>query len=86
MCRFRVNRRPIGHIFHRFQNVPASCERSLRFQMYEIMKLKVTDRSNANKQTCKDFSFASLLTSPDKQQYERALTIICLFDLPVGFT
>ena len=29
MCRFRVNRRPIRHIFHRFQNLPASCERSL---------------------------------------------------------
>ena len=29
MCRFRVNGRPIRHIFHRFQNVPASCERSL---------------------------------------------------------
>ena len=29
MCRFRVNRRPIRRIFHRFQNVPASCERSL---------------------------------------------------------
>ena len=30
MCRFRVNGRPIRRIFHRFQNVPASCERSLR--------------------------------------------------------
>ena len=30
MCRFRVNRRPIRHIFHCFQNVPASCERSPR--------------------------------------------------------
>ena len=29
MCRFRVNGMPIRHIFHRFQNVPASCERSL---------------------------------------------------------
>ena len=29
MCRFRVNGRPIRRIFHRFQNVPASCERSL---------------------------------------------------------
>ena len=31
MCRFRVNRRPIRHIFHRFQNLPASCERSLKY-------------------------------------------------------
>ena len=30
ICRFRVNGRPIRHIFHRFQNVAASCERSLR--------------------------------------------------------
>ena len=29
MCRFRVNGRPIRRIFHRFQNVPASYERSL---------------------------------------------------------
>ena len=29
MYRFRVNGRPIRHIFHRFQNVPASCKRSL---------------------------------------------------------
>ena len=29
MCHFRVNGRPIRQIFHRFQNVPASCERSL---------------------------------------------------------
>ena len=29
MCRFRVNGRPIRRIFHRFQNVPASRERSL---------------------------------------------------------
>ena len=29
MCRFRVNARPIRRMFHRFQNVLASCERSL---------------------------------------------------------
>ena len=29
MCRFRVNGKPIRRIFRRFQNVPASCERSL---------------------------------------------------------
>ena len=34
MCRFRVNGRPIRHIFHRFQNVPASCERSLGSSTY----------------------------------------------------
>ena len=32
MCRFRVDRRPIRRIFHRFQNVPASCERSPRIK------------------------------------------------------
>ena len=36
MCRFRVNGRPIRHIFHRFQNVPASCERSLRNTFYSF--------------------------------------------------
>ena len=36
MCRFRVNRRPIRHIFHRFQNVPASCERCLIEDSREI--------------------------------------------------
>ena len=34
MCRFRVNRRPIRRIFHRFQNVPASCERSLNVKKH----------------------------------------------------
>ena len=29
MCRFRVNRKPTRHIFHSFQNVPASCKRIL---------------------------------------------------------
>ena len=42
MCRFRVNGRPIRHIFHRFQTVPASCERSLRLndvlQNFMLMK------------------------------------------------
>ena len=33
LCRFRVNRRPIRHIFHRFQNLPASCERSLNLPL-----------------------------------------------------
>ena len=35
MCRFRVNGRPIRLIFHRFQNVPASCERSLMEQQIQ---------------------------------------------------
>ena len=34
---FRVNRRPIRHIFHRFQNVPASYERSLRRSIYDLI-------------------------------------------------
>ena len=44
MCRFRVNRRPIRHIFCRFQNVPVSCERSLRGpkQWYPDLKLAVS--------------------------------------------
>ena len=39
MCRFRVNRRPIRRIFHRFQNVPASCERSLNHKTSKNVKL-----------------------------------------------
>ena len=30
LCCFRVNEKPIRHIFHCFQNAPASCERCLR--------------------------------------------------------
>ena len=30
---FCVNWRPIRHIFHRFQNVPASCERNLSLRL-----------------------------------------------------
>ena len=40
MCRFRVNRRPIRHIFCRFQNVPASCERSLK-QIHRVSHKEV---------------------------------------------
>ena len=41
MCRFRVNGRPIRRIFHHFQNVPASCERSLKlaYKVYHIKSL-----------------------------------------------
>ena len=39
MCRFRVNGRPIRHIFHRFQNVPASCERSLRCEKWLFLQV-----------------------------------------------
>ena len=41
MCRFRVNGRPIRRIFHRFQNVPASCERSLILQKRQLSKEKL---------------------------------------------
>ena len=37
MCRFRVNGRPIRHIFHRFQNVPASCEHSLNLMLHHAI-------------------------------------------------
>ena len=39
MCRFRVNGRPIRRIFHRFQNVRASCERSLNHSMLSSIYL-----------------------------------------------
>ena len=40
MCRFRVKGRPIRHIFHRFQNVPASCEHCLRHPMFWMIFTK----------------------------------------------
>ena len=43
MCRFRVNRRPIRHIFHRFQNLPASCERSLSIHVITYFLLDYLD-------------------------------------------
>ena len=43
MCRFRVNERPIRHIFHRFQNVPASCERCLTpMRLIHLIKNRVS--------------------------------------------
>ena len=36
MCRFHVNGRPIRQICHRFQNVPASCERSLSYLILRL--------------------------------------------------
>ena len=38
MCHFRVNGRAIRHIFHRFQNVPISCERSLNLWTSLLLK------------------------------------------------
>ena len=35
-CRSHVNERPIQHNFHRFQNVPASCERSLNLLEFAL--------------------------------------------------
>ena len=38
MCRFRMNGRPIHHIFHRFQNVLASCEGSIKAKRFQTNK------------------------------------------------
>ena len=46
MCGFRVNRRPIRRIFHRFQNVPASCERSLNLV---ILAARINEALTASK-------------------------------------
>ena len=48
MCRFRVNRRPIRHIFHRFQNLPASCERSLKVSHYRKFQNNGTMKGGYN--------------------------------------
>ena len=57
MCRFRVNRRPIRRIFHRFQNLPASCERSLRLASSRLIlaaRVKLNENKTTNKQTSCD--------------------------------
>ena len=48
ICRFRVNGRCIRHIFHRFQNAPASCERSLNLDI--VLLLFVRFRSFPNQE------------------------------------
>ena len=48
ICRFRVNGSSIRHIFHRFQNVPASCERSLNDNICFISEKKLMLVMNAN--------------------------------------
>ena len=50
MCRFRVNGSPIRHIFHRFQNLPASCERSLRLKKRQ--DVDIDNSENLLKRTC----------------------------------
>ena len=52
ICRFRVNGRPIRHIFHRFQNVPASCERSLRLGGRRFYSPKRKARAKAYTSHC----------------------------------
>ena len=46
ICRFRVNGRPIRRIFHRFQNLPASCERSLRLPFFFDFKHHIISLEN----------------------------------------
>ena len=46
MCRFRVNRRPIRRIFHRFQNVPASCEHSLNLSVIGQLRCEILSGKN----------------------------------------
>ena len=42
MRRFRVNGGLIRHIFHRFQNAPVSCERSLSYAL-DFMNIRFKD-------------------------------------------
>ena len=68
MCRFRVNRRPIRHIFHRFQNLPASCERSLKLKKVLISKaLRLTSRCRSSYlkgASCRPFQRLTKMLSP----------------------
>ena len=51
ICRFHVNRRPIRRIFHCFQNVPASCERSLNFSMCMCTSCCLSVHQSINRDT-----------------------------------
>ena len=42
MCRFRVKGRPSIHIFHRVQDVPASCECTLNLIINERHKCELS--------------------------------------------
>ena len=50
MRSFRVNARHIRHIFHRFQNVPASCERSLILSRSNSKMMNLWSRLNLESQ------------------------------------
>ena len=65
MCRFRVNGRPIRHIFHRSQNVPASCERSLSYNACSDKKDCVHEPVLIEEATGDDASLANFV-SPAK--------------------
>ena len=59
MSRFRVNWRPIRPIFHRFQNVPASCKRCLNLT-YRLQKL-IIGSSMFIEKLCWMYKFLKLL-------------------------
>ena len=44
-CPFRINGRPIRKIFHRFDNVPALCECSIKGQFSDKQTSDYTDRA-----------------------------------------
>ena len=71
MCRFRVNRRPIRRIFHRFQNVPASCERSLRKATAHKNTVKPRKQEHSKVKTCRLILWKK--TPKDKNQKQTDL-------------
>ena len=70
MFHFRVNGRPIRHIFHRFQNVPASCERSLKVP--ENLKLESNMKRNFTEGIYEVQEPASLRTLQSEVDYTMA--------------
>ena len=62
MCLFIVNGRLVRHSFHRFQNVPASCEHGLSFQSFYGCPVINNDKADLE-QVYELFSFSSVSVS-----------------------
>ena len=76
MCRFRVNRRPIRQIFCRFQNVPASCERSLNclsFSETYATTLKFDHKHEERMKSSDDSAAAKLLNELIRDANDKTL-------------
>ena len=77
MCRFRVNGRPVCHIFHCFQNVPASCERSLRLMFTQkLLLIPISKYDGDFRSSCVIDKFVNYLSA----SYSRHFSY-CIYNL-----